>query len=409
VESIMAGRDPPLDRPPSPARAWRAVLLFLGGSLVVLAILEGARLLSRNTPLARRPVSDRLTAAAYTGSESCKDCHPGQFAAHSRSGHARTLRPAERTSQAHALDRRTFADPEYPRVTWSYTLGQDGLSTERRGAGKAERFLIDYAFGSGHHATTFVTLTDRTPEHPALIEQRLTVFAHKELPDITPGQAAGGKPRGLSPSGRHYGAPETLKCFECHTTITSDRGPLALDPATWIPNIGCERCHGPGRAHIEAVGRGDPDAPLVLAFGPARWSTVDEMRMCGSCHRLPEMGEPALLAADSPVLARFQPVRLMQSVCYQESRGALSCVTCHDPHARTSTDVTGYEAVCRSCHHAPSQTRCKVSPETGCVQCHMPRRDVSRGMLMTDHLIRSWSRPIAGAPSSDRGQSRARP
>ena len=30
--------------------------------------------------------------ASYVGDRSCRDCHPGESAAHSRSGHARTLR-----------------------------------------------------------------------------------------------------------------------------------------------------------------------------------------------------------------------------------------------------------------------------------------------------------------------------
>ena len=79
----------------------------------------------------------------------------------------------------------------------------------------------------------------------------------------------------------------------------------------------------------------------------------------------------------------------MQSACYRVSPGTLSCSSCHDPHARPSTDMAGYEAVCLSCHRTPFQTSCKVSPATGCVACHMPRRDVARGIMMTDHWIRS--------------------
>src|SRR5258707_6919841 len=104
-----------------------------------------------------------------------------------------------------------------------------------------------------------------------------------------------------------------------------------------------------------------------MGFGPAGASTAQQMRMSGACHRLPGMGDPALIRPDNPVLARFQPVGLMQSACYRKGGGALSCVTCHDPHAKTSTDRAGYEAVCLSCHRGPSRTPCKLSAATGCV------------------------------------------
>ncbi|MFI5455368.1 MAG: multiheme c-type cytochrome [Isosphaerales bacterium] len=370
------------------------------GSLVIAAILSVVASRSRRTPVADRSALERAPQASYIGSQSCAGCHPGEFASHSRSGHARTLRPAALTKVASRLSGATFADPEHRGVGWSYSLRDGRLWTERREAGEVERFLIDYAFGSGHHATTFVTLTNRTPESPTMIEHRLTVFAHKEAPDITPGQgqAPSSNRRGMVPLGRSYLTWGTLKCFECHTTVVSDRGPLVLDEATMIPNVGCERCHGPGRAHVEAARREAGDAALAMPFGLGRFTAADEIRMCGACHRLPEMGDSALIRPDNAVLVRFQPVGLMQSACYQKSQGTLSCATCHDPHAKTSTDLPAYEAVCLSCHRAPSQTACKVSHATGCVGCHMPRRDVSQGMMMADHWIRSRPENAANTP-----------
>ena len=167
-----------------------------------------------------------------------------------------------------------------------------------------------------------------------------------------------------------------------------ERGPLALDEAAMIPNVGCERRHGPGQQHIEAAARHADSAALAMPFGAGEPAPADEMRMCGSCHRLPEMGDRAVVRRDNPVLVRFQPIGLMQSACYRKSPGTLSCTTCHDPHARTSTDTHAYEAVCLTCHQGPRRTPCPVAPASGCVGCHMPTRDVFRGMTMTDHWIR---------------------
>ncbi len=75
--------------------------------------------------------------------------------------------------------------------------------------------MIDYAFGSGHHATTFVSLTSRRSDQPTILEHRLTAYTHKGTPDITPGQhEAPPNKRGTGPSGRHYdiaGDPQVLR------------------------------------------------------------------------------------------------------------------------------------------------------------------------------------------------------
>jgi hypothetical protein len=100
------------------------------------------------------------------------------------------------------------------------------------------------------------------------------------------------------------------------------------------------------------------------------------------------MVRPGSIRPDNPGLVRHQAVGLMQSACYARSDGALGCSTCHDPHARASRDRASYEAICLSCHQGASRSTCPVSPMLDCVDCHMPRRDVTRGMLMTDHWIR---------------------
>ena len=45
--------------------------------------------------------------------------------------------------------------------------------------------MADYALGSGHHATTFVTVLDL--EKPTVFEHRLTYYTEDQRLDITPG------------------------------------------------------------------------------------------------------------------------------------------------------------------------------------------------------------------------------
>jgi cytochrome c554/c'-like protein len=367
-----------------------AMMLAIAGSLWLV-------LTTGTTAKGRRGVSGSKSRvdpdyARYVGDVSCRDCHPGEWASHSRSGHSRTLRSAARVALDRRWDGRSAVDPERPGVAWTYRLHDGRFSTERAEPGRStvERFVIDYAFGSGRHATTFVSLLDRDPDHPASREQRLTFFAHSASPDVTPGQFLTGHASGNTDRGRILSTEDTLNCFGCHATATSNRGPEVLDEATMIPNVTCERCHGPGRSHVEAARRdaGANTHGPAMPYGLESWSVEEQLRRCGACHRTPAMVKPGSIRTDNPVLVRHQPVALVQSACFKGSRHTLGCVTCHDPHARASTDRAAYEVACRSCHADRRVADCPISTQSGCLDCHMPRREVARGMIMTDHWIR---------------------
>ena len=381
-----AAPDPPR-YPGNPREALAIGLGFL--ALVGLGVwwaLGPAPTVERFEP-AKAGATDR-DYANYVGDGACSRCHPGESAAHSRSGHARTLLPVARSTDGRKLEGRRAEDPEWPGVFWDFATEQGHLIARRTEGDRVDCRVIEYAFGSGHHATTFLTVLDRDSPRPTALEHRLTYFAHSGGLGLTPGLSKSGRAAGNSPIGRVHSPGDTLKCFACHATVISDRGKDVLDERTMIANVSCERCHGPGRSHVEAARRGAGLESLRMPQGPGSWTAAGQMEQCGQCHRTPAMVRPGSIQPDNPVLVRHQSVGLMQSACYTRSEGALSCVTCHDPHARTSTDRPAYEANCLSCHRDPPKKPCPVSPGTGCLDCHMPRRDVARGMMMTDHWIR---------------------
>lgn len=89
--------------------------------------------------------------------------------------------------------------------------------------------------------------------------------------------------------------------------------------------------------------------------------------------------------------------RLRRSLCFQESGGAMTCVTCHDPHdiPRGEAAARHYEEVCRSCHASALDTQIasqKHTSSSDCLTCHMPKRrtdDVIHA-VMTDHYIQRF-------------------
>ncbi len=368
---------------------------FAQAIVVVAAIAAGGWWwISRSGDSEKSGVAVRTPGAEYVGFRACRECHPGEDARQRRSGHSRTLAVAGSSSVARRLNGQSAADPEFPSALWTYLLRDGTLSAERTEPGKhPEPHRLDYAVGSGLHAVSFLEMTGRDAENrPLSIEHRLTYFENNHALGVTPGQTASENDQGRGPEGRRLTAESTMKCLGCHATRLSAADERNVDPATLIPNVTCERCHGPARAHIAAARRGD-DSALAMPFGYAATETAERnVRLCGQCHRLPEHVPAKDLRPDKPMLARFQPVGLMQSRCYTQSRGALSCSNCHDPHAPTSRDTLAYETVCLSCHATPARTACPVNARAKCLECHMPKRDTGNGMMFSDHWIRAERR-----------------
>jgi hypothetical protein len=367
----------------------RSLRLFggiLGGTaLLVAAYWWGFIPIGRGHQGSSWRTAIRGPRGGYVGSNACRQCHPGESAFFERSGHALTLQIAAEVPLARKLDGVVVPDPEQPDVRWAYHLGRDQFTAERiLPDGTVNRHVLEYAFGSDHHATTFVTL-DQWPRRPA-VEHRLTHYSDDETFRITPGQSAG-KPY---PVTRVYGRElpdwETVKCFRCHATRVSAANREILKPEELIPNVSCERCHGPAGSHVEKALAGQTD--LSMPFAGERITAASQMSLCGQCHRHPDQANPGRIRPEVAELVRFQPVGIMQSRCYTESAGAFSCVNCHDPHDRASADRASYEAACLKCHEAPPGTPCPRSPNAGCVDCHMPRVDSGQQVLFTDHWIR---------------------
>ncbi len=385
-------------RPDKPSSLREAVLILSVGLTLIAAVVwlvvkESPHFGARERG-ASAPASGRQQRGPYIGSHVCGECHPGELASFTRSGHANTLREAARLPLARRLDGRVLTDPEHSGVTWTYALGDDKFQVERKEFEKIQKFIIGYAFGSDHHATTFVTLTD--PSKPTAMEHRLTHYKESDSLAITPGQRAEHPSEGTTLLGRNLNPAETMKCFRCHSTRTSAVADQGFDVKDLIPNVSCERCHGPARAHVAAAHAGRED--LSMPFGNDNWTAESQLKFCGQCHRHPSKATPGLIRPDNSALARFQPVGLSQSKCYTRGGGKMSCVTCHDPHRRASSDRSSYETSCLKCHETESQARCPVSPQSGCIDCHMPKVDSGQRVLFTDHWIRIRPNAHSGSP-----------
>jgi predicted CXXCH cytochrome family protein len=295
-----------------------------------------------------------------------------------------------------------------------YQIGFQGEETN------VDEKEIDFVMGSGNHVRTYLHRT----KAGALLELPLAWYAEKGGNwAMNPGYD---KPD--QPNSRRKISLECMFCHNAYPGIPEGHDALRSEPlfSGALPEgIDCQRCHGPGRRHIQiAQGEGSTVEAIANAIvNPARLTPARQMEICMQCHLETDSmpfphsilkydrgpfayrpGEPLanfILFFDhatSPREDRFQIVntvyRLEMSECFRKSNGSLQCTTCHNPHDISHDEPTAdiYTGACLRCHASMFQ-RAVASGQhtalTGCIECHMPKRrtrDVVHA-IMTDHYI----------------------
>lgn len=312
--------------------------------------------------------------AGYAGNAACEPCHAKEFNSHADTLHARTVRklaPGERREEfKHS---QTVTDPVRG-VDYTVRAAKDrDLMVVRRG----DRSLTEspsWLFGSGTHAWTYLSETDA-----GFMELRLSFYPKAREWNFTPGQGPQVDIR--QPLGQSYTPTEAASCFGCHSTAlvgTSER----LDFRRSILNVGCESCHGPSRAHVDAAAKAvDRGGDLVK---PPKAVGAAVMDLCGKCHREP-VDLPPGQVSDESQLPRFPGIALARSRCFTESAGKLTCITCHNPHEPAPKSALAYDKHCKSCHTAPTGGECTAGKTAGCVTCHLPEQSIARKLPLRFH------------------------
>lgn len=361
-------------------------------------------------------------ASEYAPAQTCAACHAGIWETYRRTGMGRSfsLPTAENTLA-------NWKGPYYHAPSDSYfamirrggrvyqrrhQLGPDGRETN------VMEKAVDFVMGSGNHARTFLA---RTPRN-TLIELPLGWYADK-------GGHWAMNPGYDRPDHAGFRREVSYDCMFCHNGYPkipeANRQRLAepvyLDP---LPlGIDCQRCHGPGAQHVALAGSGKAAAKEAIRaaiVNPKRLDAARREEVCMQCHlettsfplpnslpryeRGPFDFQPGAAplsndwlffdhAPESGRGDKFEIVnavyRVRQSQCYLESKGALECTTCHNPHdaPRGERAVRVYDAACVKCHADAAGKH--TGPVTNCASCHMPKRrteDVVHS-LATDHLI----------------------
>jgi predicted CXXCH cytochrome family protein len=285
---------------------------------------------------------------------------------------------------------------------------------------------INYWFGSGHHARSYISRT----KSGELVELPITWYAEK-------GGYWAMSPAYDRPDHAGFSRKITHRCMFCHNGYPQVQpGADAWEADTRFPyqlpeGIDCQRCHGPGQAHLDAIRQGAPaDRVRSSIINPARLSPDRQMEVCMQCHlETTSLKLPATLLRYGRGVFSYRPgepleeyilhfdrapgthledrlefggaaYRLRKSACFVKSRGKLNCTTCHNPHEPSNTPAAmrRYTEACQSCHQTVVQKlvaerRHPISQD--CASCHMPRRRPSDAIhtSVTDHLIQRRPAP----------------
>ncbi len=345
---------------------------------------------------AEPPESDReapAPSATYVGSATCKKCHEEIYARWSKSRMANVVRDPREHPDAFIPD---FSKPD-PLVTFS----KDDVA---------------FVYGSRWKQRYFTKIGDDYFPEPAQWDVTHKMWKKYFVPNGGDWWAP------LYPPD-NFKRPTGPLCDGCHSV---DYDIATKKVSEW--NVGCEKCHGPGSAHVER-----PVASTIL--NPARFDYVHANDTCIQCHsqgRPPKnpiegkyydwpvgfhvglnladfwdleehkLGETSFTHFPDGTAHknRMQGNDFVLSLMY--ARG-VTCSNCHDPHGTDNPGIVREKGngLCLGCHGPNAQNgphtatieqhthHAAGSTGSECIACHMPKIAETLGDVMVrSHTFR---------------------
>ncbi len=181
-------------------------------------------------------------------------------------------------------------------------------------------------------------------------------------------------------------------CKTCHADVWSTfyRNPHFRPPAPDKAVTGCESCHGPGKAHVEAHGGKAtivafselPPERILDACLACHGQTISRANIrrsehtlngmaCTSCHSIHKARTPTRLLAKPQTELCYgchANVRAQFSMPFKHrvNEGFMSCTDCHNPHGAFAP--TWKTAV------RPRMAQRALANEEPCLKCHAEKR-----------------------------------
>ena len=386
------------------------------------------------------PYASLIDSTRYVGMDACKNCHYDKFETFTKTGMGLSFDAATRAkSSARFSDTSMVRDAHRNLLYHPHWLNDSLHLTEFRLSGSDTLYkreeTINWIVGSGQHTNSHLLQFNGY-----LYQAPVTFYTQSQQWDLPPGFEGGYNSRFARAIG--------LECMTCHNAYP-DIVQGSENKFTRIPNgIDCERCHGPGSAHVaNMLAAGTVDSRKEIDYSivnPAKLPIQLQLDICQRCHiqgnavlkegksffdfrpgmKLSDVMNvymPLFKDDDSHIMASHAE-RMKMSKCFTVSlelatarqennktltpyKDAMTCVTCHDPHVSSRfAEAEQFNAQCLNCHSAGehgkssamAKTFCsatesvRLQENNNCIKCHMPRNstiDIPH-VVTTDHYIR---------------------
>lgn len=364
----------------------RARIMLL---LLSLGALRFSPCTSAQSPAPLKAASPRRD---FVGDSACRECHQSINNTYSKTNHFLTSQfPSDASVLGNFFPGKNILKSSDPDLRFRMDRKPTGFYETAvfwqppHEATRSER--IDFVTGSGAKGQTYLYWKGNQ-----LFQ--LPVSYWTELHDWV---NSPGFPDGTA----DFNRPIVPRCLECHATyfasIPSGKAENAYSKTDFVLGISCERCHGPGRIHVEAEKKGRPlvtgPVPPAAIVNPVSLSRERQIEVCAQCHG--GIGQPIAESftylpgqeldkfiqlphpeVDARVDVHGNQVALTErSRCYQNSQ--MTCSTCHDVHA-PERPAAAYSAKCLRCHQerdCGEFTKLGTAIHDDCVDCHMPVQD----------------------------------
>jgi predicted CXXCH cytochrome family protein len=413
-------------------KAWIAGLLAAALLVAACALVE---VLHRRSSGSSQ-LANQSSNTDYVDGKVCASCHRDIAETYSKTGMGRSffIPTSANVVEDYAHTNTVFHQASGLRYSMSERNGAFYIRRSQTGYDDKETNVmeerIDYVIGSGNHSRSYL---HRSPDGQ-LIEMPVSWYAENHgYWAMSPGYERKGQ--------IDFGRAITAECMFCHNGYPEGDAGLerSIFPDKLPHGIDCQRCHGPGRAHVEAAmsGHATPEVVRSTIANPGHLGRERQLEVCMQCHlETSSRHEPNEERAFDRTVFSYRPgqpmadfklyfepagqegddnfeiahaaSRLRKSACFRNSQ--MTCLTCHDPHdiPRGQEAVAHYTEVCASCHRGVVHTVALPSAST-CLTCHMPKRRTEDAVhvVMTDHFIRrvqpqrNLIPPITEVPASE--------